>query len=428
MASDVATGTGTDDGLRGEVRRTTLLLAASLTLSWTVIQLQSSLTAVTLAQLASPALAGIGSTVFLGAGAVAAVVSGRLMDRRGRRTGLRAGFLVGAAGAVVVHLGTANASLPLFLAGIATIGAAVGTIGLARVAAADLHPPATRARGISVVLMGSAFGALVGPIVFGPLLAGVHHELAAMAVPWLIAAVVFLAGALVIGAIRIEPLELGRRVGVIGASSSAGSPVAAAPVEERSRSARTILANRTVRVTVITLVAAQAVMAMAMAVVGLVLVGHGHDLAAVSLTYSAHFLGMYGLVLLVGPFVDRVGHRRSLVVGIAVELAGALLLLAGGDPPTMIPAIFLVGLGWNVAFVASTTLLADATDAGERGRAIGLADALATTAAAVGSLAATEVLAHAGLAPLVAGLVVIGLVPLPLIALERRAERARATA
>lgn len=420
MSSDEATGPLTDDGLRGEVRRTTLLLAASLTLSWTVIQLQSSLTSVTLAELATPAVAGLGSTVFLSAGAVASVLAGRLMDRRGRRTGLRAGFLAGAVGAVIVHLGTSNASLPLFLAGVATVGAAVGTIGLARVAAADLHPPASRARGISVVLMGSAFGALVGPVVFGPLLTGVSDDLAAMAVPWLIAAGIFVLGALVVGAIRVEPLELGRRVGVIGAADGA------VVVPERTRPARAILGSATVRVTIATLVAAQAVMAMGMAVVGLVLVGHGHDLATVSLTYSAHFLGMYGLVLVVGPLVDRFGHRRSLVAGIAVELAGALLLLAGGEPATMVPAIFLVGLGWNVAFVAATTLLADATDPGERGRAIGLADALATTAAAIGSLVATEVLAHAGLGPLVGLLVVIGLVPLPLIALERRAELAGA--
>ena len=40
--------------LRSQVRRTTLLLAISLTLSWTVIQLQSSVTSVTLAAIAGP--------------------------------------------------------------------------------------------------------------------------------------------------------------------------------------------------------------------------------------------------------------------------------------------------------------------------------------------------------------------------------------
>jgi hypothetical protein len=32
-----------------------------------------------------------------------------------------------------------------------------------------------------------------------------------------------------------------------------------------------------------------------MGVIGLILVRHGHDLAAVSVTLSAHFLGMFGL-------------------------------------------------------------------------------------------------------------------------------------
>ena len=58
----------------GAGHRTTLLLAGALTLSWTIIQLQSSLTTVTLKELAGPAVAGIGSTVFLASSALASVV------------------------------------------------------------------------------------------------------------------------------------------------------------------------------------------------------------------------------------------------------------------------------------------------------------------------------------------------------------------
>lgn len=403
-----------------EIGRTTVLLAACLTISWAVIQLQSSLTVVTIAELAGKAVAGIGSSIFLASSAVASVVVGRLMDVRGRRFGLRLGFVIGAAGAAITYAGTRGGSVWLFLLGIATIGVAAGSIGLARVAAADLHPPETRARGISLVLMGSAFGAILGPLVFGPLLTGVHADLGAMATPWLVAIVLLLIGLGLVAAIRIEPSRI--RLG--GASDA--EPTSTSRVEDGgpdgapARPLREILGTASIRVTVLTVVVAQVVMTTSMGVVSLVMVDHGHDLAAVSISLSVHFLGMYGLVLVVGQVVDRIGHRRSLALGLIVEIVGAGALLLGADMLTILPAMFLVGLGWNVAFVASTTMLADATAPRERARVIGLADALATGAAAVGSLVATEALASIGLTPLVVGAIALALVPLPLVALERR--------
>ena len=56
--------------------------------------------------------------------------------------------------------------------GFALTGAASGIALLIRTAAGDMYPPERRARGISYVLFGSVFGAILGPAVFGPLFAG----------------------------------------------------------------------------------------------------------------------------------------------------------------------------------------------------------------------------------------------------------------
>ena len=56
--------------------------------------------------------------------------------------------------------------------GFALTGAASGIALLIRAAAGDMYPPERRARGISYVLFGSVFGAILGPAVFGPLFAG----------------------------------------------------------------------------------------------------------------------------------------------------------------------------------------------------------------------------------------------------------------
>jgi MFS family permease len=54
------------------------------------------------------------------------------------------------------------------------MGAAGAIAFLIRTAAGDMYPPEHRARGISLVLFGSVFGAILGPLVFSPLFAGKH--------------------------------------------------------------------------------------------------------------------------------------------------------------------------------------------------------------------------------------------------------------
>ena len=46
---------------------------------------------------------------------------------------------------------------------------------------------------------------------------------------------------------------------------------------------------------------------------GYVAVGHGHAHGDVFTIISLHIVGMYGLVLVVGDLVDRIGRRRSMV-------------------------------------------------------------------------------------------------------------------
>ena len=96
---------------------------------------------------------------------------------RGRGGGLR-----------LTALATNVGSAPLVILGFALTGAASGIALLIRTAAGDLYPPEHRARGISYVLFGSVFGAILGPAVFGPLFAGRELDAAALTVPWLAAA------------------------------------------------------------------------------------------------------------------------------------------------------------------------------------------------------------------------------------------------
>ncbi len=408
--------------LQREIRRNTVLLGACLTLIWAVIQLQAALATVTFTALTGlESLAGVSTAVFLVGVATATVPTGRLMDARGRGTGLLGGFLVGLAGTIVTWLGVSNHLAGVFLAGLALVGAGVGAVGLARTGAADMYPPERRAQGISRVLVGAAFGAIVGPIAFAPLLRGVRDDPAGLAVPWLVAAAMFALGVVVVRLIRLDPIEIGRRLGLPDEAADSAAEAAAAialsgPSETPSRSVRRVLEeDQAAGGALLVAIAAQAVMTTTMSVIGLVLVHHGHDLAAVSIALSAHFLGMFGLVLVAGQIVDRIGRQRSMTLGLVILAGGVLGLLAGTELDLVLPAMFGVGVGWNIAYVAATATLADASRPEERGRVMAAMDFSAIGMASLGSILGTAVLGQSGLPLLVAVSAVVAVLPIPVL-------------
>ena len=180
------------------IHRNTLLLSASLAANSGMLQLSAAVASLTLVLvLGVDQLLGLGPAIVLASGALAALPAGRLMDRIGRVPVLAGGFAIGALGGVLAALGSAIESAPIVLVGLVCVGAASGTALLARTAAGDMYPPEHRARGIALVLFGAVFGAILGPLVFSPLLA--HRDLDgdALAVLWL-ASVGFMVVALVL--------------------------------------------------------------------------------------------------------------------------------------------------------------------------------------------------------------------------------------
>jgi MFS family permease len=113
-----------------------------------------------------------------------------------------------------------------------------------------------------------------------------------------------------------------------------------------------------------------------------VAVGRGHHQGDVFTMISAHIVGMYGLVLVVGDLIDRFGHRRALVSGLALMAVsnGALAWLGGVGGMSL--ALLGLGLGWNLSYVAATTELVSLAGPAERGRLVGFSDLLSSFVAA----------------------------------------------
>src|SRR5215216_1941175 len=172
--------------LNRAVRRNTLLLAATLAINSAVVQLVAAVATLTFVLVTGErGLLGLGPAIFLTSAGTMGAVGGRAMDAFGRRPVLAGGFLIGACGCVVTALATHLESTPLVIAGFVLVGAASAASLLVRAAAGDMYRPERRARGISYVLFGSVFGAILGPTVFSPLFADKEVDAAVLTVPWL---------------------------------------------------------------------------------------------------------------------------------------------------------------------------------------------------------------------------------------------------
>ncbi len=395
-------------------------MAGCMALSWAVVQLWATVAAPILSDLTGrPSFAGFGPAIALTFWAVATLLVGRYMDARGRAAGLRLGFIAGAVGCLLLFFGIGGRSLPLYLVGLAVVGGGGGAVNLARAGAGDMYPPERRARGISFVLIGAAFGAILGPVAFTPLLARTGADLDVLAPPFLAAAGIMVAGAALTFVIRVDPMEVARR---IRGQIASGASAAVAP----ARPMRELLRMPLVRAAVVAALISQAVMTGTMSTVALHLRDHGHGWPEVAITMSAHFLGMFALVLVVGRLVDRIGRERAIIIGFLILSAGAIALLAEVEIRWIAPAMLAVGLGWNVGFVAATAMMADATSPAERAGLLGFADFLAVGSSVVAALLAGVVIGVFGMASLAIVGTAVAMIPVAIFVAGRRRVQAAA--
>jgi MFS family permease len=315
---------------------------------------------------------------------------------------------VSVVGALIATAAVIVASLPVLLVGTVLIGFGNASNQLSRYTAADLVPPDRRASSIGVVVWGATVGAVVGPNLVAP--AGqlaLALGLPELSGPYLVPVVFVGAAALLSFALlRPDPYEL--------ADASArhdterdGQPVGVALAS--------VLARPTVPVAIVALVAGQFVMVLIMTMTPLHMADHGHDLAAVGIVISGHTFGMFGLSPISGRLTDRYGSVPVILTGLAV-VASASVLAAAAPPEggvILFLALFLLGYGWNLGYVAGSSLLSHGLSLAERTRIQGLTDSLIWSSAAVASLGSGVVLAFAGYAIL--GLMGAALVIVPML-------------
>lgn len=338
----------------------------------------------------NPAWAGVPSAVYLLGSAFSAIVWGYAMDRIGRRGGLVLGFAIGVVGAGLAAATVVARSFPLFLGGLALVGTANAAMQLGRFAAAEVHPPSKRGRAISNVIVGGTVGAILGPMLVGPMgRAALRAGIDELAGPYLAGLILFsLASLVVFFRLRPDPRDTGREIAALYPEVT--------PHQGATRSIPEILREPAAIVAVVAMVSGQMVMAMLMSITALHMRGSGHALGDISLVISSHVVGMYAFSVISGRLADSIGRAPVIMVGAGTLVVATLLSPLSSNVFPLAFALFLLGLGWNFCYVGGSSLLADQLSPAERARTQGFNDLLIGLASAGGSFGSGLVFATVG--------------------------------
>jgi MFS family permease len=362
------------------------------------------------------AMAGVPGAVYVMGQAFGALVWGFSMERIGRRGGIALGQLLGVIGSMIAMGAVVGRSLPLFLTGLVLVGMARSAVDLGRFAAAEVRLPAERGQAISRVVLGSTVGAVFGPLLVGP--TGTLARWAGfseLAGPYSVGFIgLILAAILILVGLRPDPRDIGRELARLYPESVP---------RQGTRSLMKIIRQPEVIVAMVSVVFAQMVMMVPMSITSVHMKALHHPLGAMSLVISAHTLGMFAFSVISGRMTDRWGRGQVIILGAIVMIVSCVMAAPSTSLVALMVALFLLGLGWNFAYVAGSTLLADQLSPGERSKTQGFNDLMLNLTSAVSQVVSGVVYAVGGYGVMALAAAAAALVPLTLVIWWRAAGR-----
>jgi MFS family permease len=291
------------------------------------------------AQLAPrPSLVTLPLSLAIVAIALTTVPAALIMRRIGRRNGFLLGALIGIGGGLVTAHGISTASFTVFCVGALLIGSSTAFTQQYRFAAAESVAAERASRAISYVLVGGLGAAILGPqlaLAGRSWLADVEY-----AGSFYTVSLLYLLAFTVLTRLKLKPPVLSEDSTIIPAS------------------ARQLVSQKTFRAAVLASAAAYAVMSFIMTAAPISMhLMHHYSVEATTLVIQSHVLAMYLPSLFSGHIIARFGERSIMLCGTAVLAGCAVMSLFGHEVMHYWWAMVLLGLGWNLLFVAGTTLL-----------------------------------------------------------------------
>lgn len=325
-----------------------------------------------------------------------------LMGRAGRRIGYVVSLVAAGVGALLAMFAIEIQSFPVFLIALFLFGAGASGERLGRYAAADVAPPHRKASAISSIVFAGTIGAVLGPLLLDPAEALVESfGMDGLSGGFLIALVAIGAAlVLIFVMLRPDPLQFAEKEASSGAADVSIRPILARPI---------------VIYGLVSMAIGQSVMVLIMVMTPVhIRAAAGDGLGIVGLVISAHTFGMFFFSPVTGWLVDRFGALRVILSGQVILIVSALMAApaAGDELRLLLPALYLLGLGWNFGFVGGSALINDVTEGAARLRLQGLADSITWISSAVAGVSSGLILDATGYAEL--SLIGAVLVVLPL--------------
>ncbi|MEM7030519.1 MAG: MFS transporter [Chloroflexota bacterium] len=341
----------------------------------------------------SDATVGYPNTASLIGQAAFAYPVGLMMDRWGRRSGLSIGYTVGILGGLISIVAIVSSSFWLFLLGAIFLGMMRGSSEQGRYVAAEVFPESQRPRIIGWIVFCGTAGAIFGPLLVDPSTqwAGALN-LPEHAGPFLLVVLLMITTTvLTMWLLRPDPLLISQQLNPTSSKRDDHTP------DKPKRPLRDIFDGPLIRLGVVSMVIGQVVMVLLMVVTPLHMDHHHHTTKAISWVIMAHTLGMFGLSALTGRLVERLGRIKTILIGLAILFISCFMAPVSTDVPILATALFLLGLGWNMCYVAGSTLLAENVEPIDRGRAQGAGEVMVSLASGVGTLGVGSVFASGGI-------------------------------
>jgi MFS family permease len=283
-------------------------------------------------------------------GAFSTSIVAKSQNYFGRKISFQLGLLVAVLSALLCAYAATSKNFWLLVAGTFIAGYYSANGQLYRFAAAELTELSQRDKAVSWVLAGGILGAVIGPN-----LASWTKNL--FDTPFLGAYLTLsIAGLIGIGVMQFIhfPEEFKTKHHL-----------------SDGRSLKEILAQPVFMVAVIGAALGYGVMNLLMAATPLAMQICGLPFSDTALVLEWHVIGMFAPGFFTGSLIQRFGTLKIMGLGVVLNLICISIALTGVDLHQFLIALFLLGVGWNFLFTASTSLAMTAYKPEERDKAQG---------------------------------------------------------
>lgn len=364
--------------------------------------------------LGTDAYAGIPTAILTFGSALAAFLVGKYSQQFGRRLGLSIGFMLGGIGAIGVIMAAMMNSVILLFGSLFLYGAGSATNLQARYAGTDLAKEEQRATAVSIAMVFTTFGAVVGPNVVD--LMGEYAE--SIGVPYLAgpfilgAAAYILAGITLFILLRPDPLIIANEIHQLNHVDELNEEILDLEVENK----KGVIAGASI------MIISKIVMVAIMTMTPVHMMHHGHGMDAVGFVIAIHVASMYLPSLVTGALIDKLGRNvMTLVSGIILLLSALLAAFSTGDSMIiMVLSLSLLGLGWNIGFISGTSIIIDATTMDSRANTQGKVDVFIALSGATSGVMSGVIVAGTSFATLsfIGGAISLLLIPIIFLSKE----------